>query len=175
MSTVPSSEGSPQAQPQVQPAGWYPDAQQPGTVRYWDGQAWTQHQQPAVPATPAAPSGPYFVALLGGETGPVTFEQLRQMIATKQLTATTQVRGASGGWFQAQQLPGLYSDKEWLTTLLLSVFVGGFGVDQFYLGNTGLGVGKLLTLGGCGIWTLIDIFRIAMNTVPDSRGLPLRK
>jgi TM2 domain-containing membrane protein YozV len=143
-------------------------------VRYWDGQAWTTHQQPATPAA-AGPPGPYFVAMLGSETGPVTFEQLRQMIASKQLTTTTQIRTETGGWFPAGQLPGLYSDKEWLTALLLSILVGGFGVDQFYLGNTGLGIAKLLTLGACGVWTLIDIVRIAMNTVPDSKGMPLRK
>lgn len=45
------------------------------------------------------------------------------------------------------------------TTLLFSIFLGGFGVDRFYIGDTGLGVAKLL-LGWatCGIWPLIDIF-----------------
>ncbi|MDQ1130424.1 DUF2510 domain-containing protein [Microbacterium sp. SORGH_AS_0888] len=37
------------------PAGWYPDPSAPGTVRYWDGTAWTTHQQPAAPAAAAAP------------------------------------------------------------------------------------------------------------------------
>ena len=44
------------------------------------------------------------------------------------------------------------------TILLFSVFLGSIGVDRFILGDTGLGVGKLLTAGGCGIWALIDIF-----------------
>lgn len=67
------------------------------------------------------------------------------------------------------------SDKEWLVALLLSVLVGGLGVDRFYLGYVGLGVLKLITLGGCGIWALVDLIMIAMNKIPDAQGRPLKR
>jgi TM2 domain-containing membrane protein YozV len=65
--------------------------------------------------------------------------------------------------------------KSWLMALLFSFFLGGLGVDRFYLGYTGLGILKLLTLGGCGIWALIDFIRIALNSLPDAQGRPLEK
>jgi ribosomal protein L40E len=65
--------------------------------------------------------------------------------------------------------------KDWLTALLLSIFLGGLGLDRFYLGYTGLGILKLLTLGGCGIWALIDIIMIATNKMKDSNGNSLSK
>lgn len=65
--------------------------------------------------------------------------------------------------------------KSWMTALLLSFFLGGFGGDRFYLGYTGLGIAKLLTLGACGIWSLIDFIMIVMNKMPDAEGRPLAK
>jgi len=70
---------------------------------------------------------------------------------------------------------GQTSDKEWMVALLLSFFLGGLGVDRFYLGYTTLGVIKLLTCGGLGIWSLIDFILIAIGNVPDANGLPLKR
>ena len=65
--------------------------------------------------------------------------------------------------------------KSWLTALLLSIFLGGLGIDRFYLGYTGLGIVKLITAGGCGIWAIIDIILIAMGKMTDAAGNPLEK
>jgi TM2 domain-containing membrane protein YozV len=50
--------------------------------------------------------------------------------------------------------------KDPTTSLIISVLAGHFGIDRFILGDTGLGVAKLLTCGGMGIWTIIDWFLI---------------
>ena len=50
--------------------------------------------------------------------------------------------------------------KDPIIVLVISFFLGGLGIDRFYLGDTGMGIGKLLTAGGCGIWAIIDLFLI---------------
>jgi len=68
-----------------------------------------------------------------------------------------------------------HQPKQWLVALLLSLFLGGLGIDRFYLGYGGLGVLKLLTLGGIGIWALVDFILIALNKLPDANGNKLVK
>ena len=70
---------------------------------------------------------------------------------------------------------GATGERDWVVALLLSIFLGSLGVDRFYLGYIGLGVVKLITLGGCGVWWLIDLILIAMNKMTDVDGNALKK
>ncbi len=49
----------------------------------------------------------------------------------------------------------------WILTLIMSILFGSLGVDRFIMGHIGLGILKLLTGGGCGIWWIIDLILIA--------------
>ncbi|MEG1607627.1 MAG: TM2 domain-containing protein [Mucinivorans sp.] len=62
------------------------------------------------------------------------------------------------------------SSKNGLVVLLLCIFTGSFGIHSFYAGRTGVGVGQLLTLGGCGIWTLVDFIMILTGSYKDGEG-----
>ena len=111
----------------------------------------------------------------GGPLGPITLEQLRAMATARQITPTTRVRNTAGDqWFDAKHVPWLYSDRSWMVAAVLSIFLGALGIDRFYLGYTGIGLAKLVTIGGLGVWALIDCVLIAVRVVPDADGLPLR-
>jgi len=63
--------------------------------------------------------------------------------------------------------------KDWLTTLLLAIFMGVFGIHRFYSGHILIGVIQLLTGGGCGIWYIVDIILLVTNNYKDADGNPL--
>lgn len=68
-----------------------------------------------------------------------------------------------------------YSTKDQASAFLFSAFLGSYGIDRFYVGQTGLGIAKLLTCGGVGVWALIDTFIIGTGGMRDNNGLPLRR
>ena len=63
--------------------------------------------------------------------------------------------------------------KSFLTTWLLSLLLGNLGVDRFYLGKIGTGIAKLLTAGGLGIWSIVDLIITLTGNTRDKDGRPL--
>lgn len=119
----------------------------------------------------------FIIQRMGAEEGPFSVEDLKAQARARYLKSNTMVKRAdgTGSWFLASEVPGVFSEREWLPTLLISFFLGWFGIDRFYLGYTALGVLKLITLGGCGIWYIVDLILIAMGNLDDSEHMPLRR
>lgn len=67
------------------------------------------------------------------------------------------------------------SSKGFVPAALLCFFFGAFGIHRFYVGKVGTGILMLLTLGGLGIWTLIDLVMIIVGSFKDKNGLPLKR
>ena len=62
---------------------------------------------------------------------------------------------------------GESSDKKRLPAFLLCFFLGGLGIHRFYVGKIGTGILQILTLGGLGIWVLIDFIMITVGSFRD--------
>ena len=67
------------------------------------------------------------------------------------------------------------SDKKMVTACLLCFFLGGLGIHRFYVGKAGTGILMILTLGGLGIWIIIDFVMILTGGFKDSEGKDLQK
>ncbi len=87
----------------------------------------------------------------------------------------------SSKYYEAHQLEGIrtrllelddskmiglqaHQPKDPTMILIVSILAGSLGIDRFLIGDTGLGIGKLLTCGGLGIWAIVDWFLIMPAT-----------
>ncbi len=85
----------------------------------------------------------------GDKFPPLMYEQLRQEFA--------QMDDVEANMLLSQL-------KDPTVMLVFSIFLGGYGVDRILLGDVGLGILKLLTCGGLGIWWLVDLFLVMDHT-----------
>ena len=67
------------------------------------------------------------------------------------------------------------SDKDWLATFLLCWFLGIWGIHRFYVGRTGSAIAMILTLGGLGIWVLVDWIIILCGDFKDKDGKVIKR
>ena len=67
------------------------------------------------------------------------------------------------------------TDKRILPAFLLCFFVGLFGAHRFYVGKVGTGIAQIFTIGGLGIWTLIDLIMIITGSFTDKNGVRIRE
>jgi TM2 domain-containing membrane protein YozV len=93
-----------------------------------------------------------------GQPAPVPVTQQEQYLPTAPAFAPTNVYQAAAG------------EKSFVVTWLLSLLLGGFAVDRFYLGKIGTGILKLITFSGFGIWYLIDLILVLANAQTDKAG-----
>lgn len=66
------------------------------------------------------------------------------------------------------------SEKGFVPTVMLCFFLGALGVHRFYVGKIGTGIVQLLTLGGLGIWALVDFIMVVTGNFKDGQGLPIK-
>ena len=66
------------------------------------------------------------------------------------------------------------SDKQKVPAILLCLFLGFLGIHRFYVGKVGTRILQILTLGGLGIWALIDLVMLIVGSFKDKQGRPLK-
>lgn len=117
---------------------------------------------PVAPAAPAAPSAPISQPAMSAPMptsapiAPVT--PISEPATSAQFVVT----------------PGERSPHSWIAALLLCFFLGGLGIHRFMVGKVGTGIAMIFTLGGFGIWTLVDFIMICIGSFRDIQGRELK-
>ncbi len=123
----------------------------------------------------ATPVPLFLVARDGRPVGPYDLHGLASLAVAGGLRGAAMLRRTEeDAWFPAREVPGLFSHREWTVALLLSLTLGVLGVDRFYLGQLWLGAAKLFTVGGLGLWYLLDVVLLTLRRVRDVDRRPLR-
>lgn len=141
--------------------GWYPDPRDPAIEFWWDGSRYTQSRPRAATPAPA--------------TAVVPATPTSTVVATPAVPSPAPAPSyAVAPTPYVRMIPAGTSPKSRTVAVLLGFFLGGLGVDRFYLGNIGLGVAKLL-VGWLtfGLWPLIDWIIILAGAAHDGDGLPV--
>ncbi|MFZ8912941.1 MAG: TM2 domain-containing protein [Burkholderiaceae bacterium] len=110
---------------------------------------------------------------LPGNEYSLTADEMRVWAEAGKINGSTVVVDSNGEHWNAKQIPGVFSKRDWLIALVLSVVVGSLGIDRFYLGKVGTGILKLITFGGLGIWWVVDLVLIAIKKLSDKEGYKL--
>jgi len=109
-----------------------------------------------------------------GESSTTRGKTSRELLRGASLKDSMSTR-PSGDWIGSLRLQRNASTKNWTTAFLLSVCLGLFGADRFYLGRIGLGILKLLTFGGYLVWWIIDVILLLQGRMKDDLGREVRR
>lgn len=164
-------------------AGWYDDEQDAAAQRYWDGASWTPHTVPqggAEAPHPAATAGPDVdevtltfsrgvstLRAFARDPAGATNEHTTVPLPSKDTAAASAPHLVSGD--QAYAPAG----RSFVLIWLFALFLGSLGVDRFALGRPATAVAKLLTAGGLGVWSLVDLVLVLTGVQRDGDGNPL--